>query len=136
MDFLLKEIEITQASIARYDQNGMMIKNWCITTWGATTAYGFQYPGFDIIAIAPYIVLCFFMVEWVYRTYQYRFIKHAATLETVAHSEKWQDYRYSICSIASTKLKGERLVVLKQPHFVGLYLMLLIGSGIAIAIKF
>jgi len=136
MDFLLKEIDIVQANIARYDQNGMKIKNWCITSWGAATIYGFEHNNFHVLSIAPYIVLCFFMVEWVYRTYQFRFISHSATLEKICAEDNIENYRYSISSIAGRKIKGERMQVLKQPHFITLYLMLIVGSIISLYVKY
>lgn len=132
---LLKEIDFTQSNISRYDQNGMTIKNWCITTWGAATAYGFENDSLLILAVAPYLVVCFFLIEWVYRIFQFRFIVHAAKLEKICCSKEMESYNYSLSSTAGKKLKGEQLIVLKQPHFVRLYMLLLIGSCIAILIK-
>lgn len=135
MEMLIKEIEFTQAAIARYDQNGMMIKNWCITTWGAATVYGFEHNNLLIIGLVPYMVLCFFVVEWVYRVYQLRFIRHSAQLQKMARQKDFADYQFGLSSAASSYLKGDRMHVLKQPHFVMLYIMLIIGSVIAFFLK-
>lgn len=135
MDKFVKELEITQNSIARYDQNGMTIKNWCITTWGAANIYGFEHNNLLIISLAPYLVLCFFVVEWIYRVYQSRFIRHAQYLEQCMNDGTENEHTYCISAIAGAKTKGEMLAVLKMPHFVTLYIMLLAGSVIALLLK-
>lgn len=126
---------MVQASIARYDQNGITIKNWCTTTWGAATAYGFENNSLLIVAVAPYLVLCFFITEWVYRVYQHRFISHAHKLQEYLLTNQLNSYQYNFASAAVNPLKNEKLSVLKKAQFVTLYYMLLFGSFIAISVK-
>ena len=42
-DLILKEIEIAHSEIARFDNNGLKVKEWCLGVRAALLAYGIQH---------------------------------------------------------------------------------------------
>src|SRR5437016_13542815 len=81
LQLCLKEIEMVQNNIARYDQNGMTIKSWCITIWSALIAYSIQNHDARIALIGVVIVMGFGFNELIYRSFQGRFIQRSGEVE-------------------------------------------------------
>jgi len=125
----LKEIDVVKENIGRYDQNGLTIKSWCLTSWTAITAYGLQNkdPFISLLGIA--IIAGFGYLELIYRRYQKRFIRRSGEIEAILASGHLKKYKYSVDSAATRKdFSGEIKFALSQSHFVAFYVLLLLIS--------
>ncbi|HEX8633867.1 MAG TPA: hypothetical protein VF703_06920 [Pyrinomonadaceae bacterium] len=131
LELCIKEIEIAQESIARYDENGSNIKNWCVTTWSAVSAYAIGQRETAIALIGIALVIGFSLVELTYRRFQKRFIGRAAEIEDMLESGDLRAYRYSIHKCAATRCEREIRSVLLLPHFIIFYVVLIIFSVVA-----
>jgi hypothetical protein len=80
-DLILKEIEIVHSEIARFDNNGLKVKEWCLGVWAALIAYGVQHSEPLIVAGALVTTIIFSSVELTYRRYQLRFIARSRRIE-------------------------------------------------------
>jgi len=129
----LKEIEIVQATIARYDNNGSNVKSWCVTTWSAVSAYAISERDSGIALIGLAIIVGFGLVELTYRGFQRRFINRAGAVEQILKSVDFEQYEFSIHKSAETRSQREFRSVLLLPHFVLFYFALGIASlGVAL----
>lgn len=125
----LKEIDVVKENIERYDQNGLTIKSWCLTSWTAVTAYGLQNRDALVVLLGIAIIVGFGSMELIYRRYQRRFILRSAQIESILASGKLDEYNYSVDSTATAKdFPGEIKFALSQSHFLFYYLLLLLLS--------
>ena len=90
----LKEIDVVKENIGRYDQNGLTIKSWCLTSWTAVTAYGLQNRDSSITLLGIAIVAGFGFLELIYRRYQRRFIQRSREIEAILASGNLRNYEY------------------------------------------
>ena len=125
----LKEIDVVKENIGRYDQNGLTIKSWCLTSWTAVTAYGLQNKDSLIVLLGVAVVVGFGFLELIYRRYQRRFIQRSAEIEAILASGDLRKYKYSVDSTA-TKRDSSREIkfALSQSQFVTFYVLLLLFS--------
>jgi hypothetical protein len=128
-DLILKEIEIVQSEIARFDNNGLKVKEWCLGVWAALIAYGVQHRELLIIAAAFVTTISFSLVELMYRRYQSRFFSRSRRIEEMLRSEDLGEYKFDIHFSAIGKRDpstfwDEVPKVLKQYHFTYFYLIL------------
>ena len=128
LQFCLKEIEVIQATIARFDNNGSTIKSWCITTWSAISAYAITERQAAVAVVSLAVILGFALLEFTYRRFQKRFIDRARDIENILATGELSSYSYLVDKAASTKGSGEILHVLRLPHFIVFYIMLAIFS--------
>lgn len=127
----MKELEFVQDSIARYDSNGLMIKSWCATTVSALAAYAAVHGSALAALVGIAATLAFSLMELIYRCYQSRFIARARTLEEVIVKADLSNYTFGLCAAASTAdWPKEIRWSLRQPHFIGLYLVLALLSAV------
>lgn len=124
----MKEIEIVQATIARFDTNGSNIKSWCVTTWSAVSAYALTQRDAPVAALGLTIILGFAFLELIYRAFQTRFIQRAAEIEKLLARGNIKGYEYSIDKTARTQTNKEIKRVLTRPHFTLFYLVFLVFS--------
>jgi len=133
LQLLIKEIEIVQENIHRFDQNGLTIKSWCLTTWSLITVYALQNTNSLIVWVAAFIVIVFSFTEFVYRRYQMRFIKRSAEIEALLVKGDLKRYEYSIYKSATTiNAREEIKFVMRAPQFLVFYLSLVIISGLLV----
>jgi hypothetical protein len=128
LDLCLKEIEVVQDNIARYDGNGLQIKNWCLTTSAALTAYAVKNhdPWVSIVSVA--VVVAFGCTEAIYRKNQYRFIMRSRAIEAFLAGETAVPYRFSVHRAATMiDPKGEWRFVWSLPQFTFFYAALIAG---------
>jgi len=134
-ELCLKELDLLQANIARYDGNGLAIKSWCITSVSVLGAYAVVHRSIFVALIATIATLAFALTEMVYRCYQRRFIDRSNHLEADL-SNDLAEYHYCLGACAGeAHWRYEIGKALVQPHFWMLYAMLivmlvLIASGI------
>jgi hypothetical protein len=128
LQFCLKEIDIVQASIARFDTNGSNIKSWCVTTWSAISAYALTERDPAVACVGLAIVLGFGLLELIYRSFQGRFIRRAAEIETLLGAGELEKYVYSIDKTAARKTDKELRGVLRIPHFTIFYVAFILFS--------
>lgn len=128
MQLCMKEIEIVQAAIARYDNNGSNIKSWCVTTWSALSAYSISERESGIALLGLAIIVAFGFLELTYRRFQQRFIGRAKELELMLASDRLAEYNFSVHKFAETKGTNEIQSVIRLPHFVLFYLALVLFS--------
>jgi hypothetical protein len=126
-ELCLKEIDVVQSVIARFDQNGIAIKSWGLTTWSAVIAYGLQNRRLSIVLLGIAVIFGFGITELTYRRYQRRFLRRASELEDTLKSGDLTQYQYSVnLAATSINVRAEMKFALSQPHFTLFYLMLLI----------
>lgn len=126
LQLCLKEIEIVQDNIHRFDQNGLTIKSWCLTTWSFITVYALQNTNSLIVWLAAFTVIVFSFTEFVYRRYQVRFIRRSAELESLLAKGDMKNYQYSVYKSATTNNRWREIdFVLRTPQFVVFYLSLI-----------
>lgn len=132
-DLLLKEIDIVQSEIARFDSNGLTIKKWSTAMWVALMAYSLRYGLKELVVIAIVTVFLFFIVELTYRRYQTRFIRRSEYIEDILKRgpPDEQNYTYEVHATASNPSKDELLEAVKQPQ---LWLYYLGTTGVSVAI--
>lgn len=128
----MKEIEIVQGNIARFDTNGSNIKSWCVTTWAAISAYSLTERDAPVAALGIAVILGFAVLELIYRGFQGRFIERAAQIEKLLGCGNLDDYEYSIDRTAASRTIKEYRRVLARPQFTVFYLVF-IGFSILIA---
>jgi hypothetical protein len=121
LQLCIKEIEIVQANIARFDTNGSNIKSWCVTTWSAISAYALTQRDAPVAAVGLAIIVGFALLELVYRAFQGRFIQRAAEIERMLGCGELDKYVYSIDKTAATRTVKEVRSVLRRPHFSVFY---------------
>ena len=114
----MKEMEIVQAAIARYDNNGSTIKSWCVTAWSAVSAYAISERESVIALVGLAVILGFGLVELTYRRYQKRFIERAGDMERILRDEQLVNYNFSIHEYANKKGAREIRTVILLPHFI------------------
>lgn len=124
----LKELEILQGTIARYDNNGSNIKSWCVTIWSAVSAYAISERESATAILAIAIIVGFGIVELTYRRFQRRFILRAGLIENLLETGSLKGYSYSIHRSAEQKSQNEYKSVLRLPHFTFFYIALVIFS--------
>jgi hypothetical protein len=130
-ELCIKEMDYVQNIIARFDQNGIAIKSWCLTTWSAVTAYGLQNKQLLVVILGIAIGFGFGIAELTYRRYQRRFLYRSTEIEEVLNSGSLDNYQFSLNRAAtSVNLRDEIKFALKQPHFTLFYLMLLVFTCI------
>jgi hypothetical protein len=126
-DLILKEIEIVQSEIARFDNNGLTVKEWCLAVWAGLIAYGVQHSESLIIAAAFVTTISFSFVELMYRRYQLRFISRSKHIEQMLASKNLTEYKYAVHSSAvgeRGKFWTELTKALLLPHFYIFYIIL------------
>jgi hypothetical protein len=132
LQFCLKEIDIVQANIARFDTNGSNIKSWCVTTWSAISAYALTQRDPAVAGVGLAIIIGFGLLELIYRNFQDRFIRRAAEIERLLESGELEKYVYSIDKTAVTKSHKAWRDVLRRPHFSIFYAAFIMFSVIII----
>jgi len=133
LQLCLKEIQIVQDNIHRFDQNGLTIKSWCLTTWSLITVYALQNTNSLIVWLAAFTVIVFSFTEFVYRRYQVRFIKRSAEIEALLAKGDLKNYQYSVYKSASTVRTWQEIdFVLRAPQFAVFYLSLIILSALLV----
>ncbi len=131
LQLCLKEIEIVQDNIHRFDQNGLTIKSWCLTTWSFITVYALQNTNSLIVWLATFVVFVFSFTEFVYRRYQIRFIKRSAEIEALLAKGEIKKYEYSVFRTATTiHFWQEIKSVIRTPQFLVFYLSLIVLSAL------
>jgi hypothetical protein len=128
-DLILKEIEIVQSEIARFDDNGLTVKEWCLAVWAGLIAYGVQHSEPLIVAGAFVTTISFSFVELMYRRFQLRFISRSAHIEEMLTFKNLAEYTYDVHSSAvgergDCRFWTELPRVLRQPHFTVFYIIL------------
>ncbi len=124
---LIKEIEIVEANIARFDQNGLKLKSWCVTIWSVLLAFGIERKELLVIIVAGIVIFCFGFIELAYRRFQRRFIVRSEEIEKMINKDKniIANYKYSVNRAACTVNRREEIMfVFSQPHFKIFYLIL------------
>jgi len=136
-ELCLKELELVQGHIARYDANGLTIKSWALATASALAAYAVVHRSAFVAVIGALVTVAFASAELVYRCFQSRFIARAATLESVLQSEDLGRYRYALTSAAVTpRWRDEVRSSIRQPHFTLLYaLVIFLSLILALALR-
>src|ERR1700741_2980301 len=124
----MKEIEIVQGNIARFDTNGSNIKSWCVTTWAAVSAYSLTERDAPVAALGVSIIFGFGGLELIYRGFQGRFIERAAEIEKLLGCGNLESYVYSIDRTAATRMIKEYRGGLIRPQFTSFYLVFILFS--------
>lgn len=137
-DLILKELDIVQSEIARFDNNGLAVKQWCLAVWASTIAYGVEHDNALIVFTSEVTTLAFSLVELAYRRFQWRFISRSKRIEDLLASNDLSGYRYDVHYSAvgqrgDCRFRTELRAVLRQPHFTLFYLTLAV-FGLACAI--
>jgi hypothetical protein len=127
---VLKEIDVIQAEIARFDNNGLTVKSWCLAVWAATIAYGVEHQSGLVTFTAVVTTVSFSIVELMYRRYQLRFIARSKCIEDLLAGQDLQGYQYDVHHSAigqrgDCRLRSELRGVLRMPHFTLFYLILI-----------
>jgi len=123
-ELILKEIDIVQSQISRYDEQGVKIKGLCVTLWAALSVFGIQNPSNELLFIVLFIVVIFLALEWTYRIIQARFILRSKELENLLNGEAIGEYKYSINKAATGELYSAaevRAVARSQKQFYIFY---------------
>jgi hypothetical protein len=138
-DFLmLKEVDLLQANIARFDQNGLAIKTWSITLWSALMAYAYTHHSIVVAVGAVLPVLGFAFIELTYRAYQIRFLTRMGAVENALNGG--ENYVFGVDRAARTPshdkekpgpvvppTRREYMTAMRSMHVHVLYLMQGIG---------
>lgn len=124
-DLILKEIEIIQEQIGRFDNNGLAIKQWCLGVSTALIAYGVEKNKWLIVLASVFTTACFAFVELMYRRFQLRFISRSHDIEEGLKTHDFPDYEYKVHQTAMKPLGFWKEVsrVFKMPHFTVFYLV-------------
>jgi hypothetical protein len=136
-ELCLKEIELVQDQIARYDGNGLTIKSWCLTTCSALIAYAVVHRSALVAVIAMAAALAFAGTELVYRCIQIRFIARSMELERILDDGALETYRYRLPSSARNAHWPEEIrQSLRYPQFSAIYgVLILLSAVVAGAIR-
>ncbi len=133
-ELCLKEIDIIQNNILRFDQNGLTIKSWCLTTWSLITVYALQNANSVLIWLGAFTIFAFSFTEFVYRRFQSRFVRRSAEIENMLEAGDLKNYKYSVFKSAIKNKPSEEIrFALRQPQFLVFYLSL-IGLSIILGI--
>jgi len=129
-ELCVKEVELTQEQISRYDSNGLTIKSWCLATCSALCAYAVVHRSAFVAAMSAFVAIAFGGIELVYRCFQSRFIARAAALERVLADDKLSSYSYALSSSATKAAWARELLsALSLPHF---WLFYALSGGFAL----
>lgn len=134
----LKEVDLVQGQIARYDSNGLTIKSWCLATCSVLAAYAVVHRSTFVAVIVAFVAVAFGSIELVYRCFQSRFISRPMELEAVLATGSLAAYRYALPSSAlRARWLQEIRDALLLPHFSLLYAMLIVlALLLAFALRF
>lgn len=126
-ELCLKELELVQSHIARYDGNGLAIKSWCLSIDSALAAYAVVNQSAFVALMASIITVAFAAIEIVYRCYQSRFIHRAREIEACLQDFSAERYRYALSSAAEKACWSDEIKkAVHRPHFIGFYAMFFI----------
>jgi hypothetical protein len=130
-DLILKELEVVQNEIARFDDNGLRVKEWCLTVSVGLIAFGVEKHKWLIVLAAVVTTACFAFVEFTYRRFQWRFIRRSAQIEDKLNKKKFSTYEYKVNHTAKTSLGFcvESCAVLKMPHFAAFYIAIIVFAA-------
>ena len=134
-ELLLKEIDIVQSEIARFDSNGLTIKTWCIGTWAALIAYGVQNEEPFIVGSAIITTTFYSFIEYAYRRFQVRFIDRSNKIEQLLEEGRIEEeYHYTVHRTADPGLgcRRETRLVFKMWHFTSFYMGLVTIGAICV----
>ena len=128
---IIKELEIVQAEIARFDNNCLTIRSWCLASWTAIIAYGIEKRNPLIIGAALATTFGFALVDVMHRRVQVRFILRSERIENILNNGKLEDYQYAAHRTASGKVNDSRLrteviTIIKHPYYWFFYLFLMV----------
>jgi hypothetical protein len=135
---ILKEIELVQSEIARFDNNCLTIRSWSLATWTAVIAYGVEKQKPLIILAALVTTFSFALIDVVHRRIQVRFILRSKDIENTLNSKNFSQYQYAVHRTADGKMNDSRfrteaLLIFKHPYYWLFYLVLMIcAAGCAI----
>jgi hypothetical protein len=138
---ILKELEIVQSEIARFDNNSLTIRSWCLATWSAVIAYGVEKQKPLIIWAALITTFSFALIDVIHRRVQVRFIHRSKKIESLLNSGNLEDYQYSVHRTADGKMRDSRfrteaLTIFKHPYYWLFYLILMAcAAGCAIYVR-
>lgn len=129
LEICLKEIDLIQENISRFDQNGLRIKSWCLTLWTALVALGIQSQNIFIVVLSLIILICFSFIELTYRRFQSRFIQRSREIEDILRIKNLDIYDYALhYSATRSNLKRELSFVAGSPQFTFFYILLALMS--------
>jgi len=134
-DLIMKEMEIVQSEIGRFDGNGLKIKEWTLAVWAALLAYGVQHEQPVVVAASIVSTVCFGLVEISYRRIQLRFIYRSSEIEGILKGKELDNYNWEINRCAAglardCSIRSEVPQILKYPH-ITLFYTILISFSIA-----
>ena len=139
---ILKELDIIQSEIARFDNNSLTIRNWCIASWTAVIAYGVEKQKSLIILAALITTISFGLIDVIHRRIQVRFILRSKEIEKLLNRNDLAEYRYSVHRTADGKANDSRfqieaLTIFKHPYYWLFYLILMVcAAGCAAYMRF
>ena len=116
------ELGVVQATIARFDGNGLQVKTWCATSWVAVQTFAIKESLSRLSIACVVLVLVFAMIELPYRRFQWRFIRRSAAIESSLRQGTLTGYEYSVhrCAV-NHSLRSELAFSLTQAHFYTFY---------------
>lgn len=132
---IMKELDIVQSEIARFDSNSLTIRSWCLATWTAVIAYGVDKQKYLIVLAALVTTFSFALIDVIHRRVQVRFILRSKKIEHLLNSKNLEGYQYSVHHTADGKendsrFRAETLIILKHPYYWVFYLILVASAGI------
>jgi hypothetical protein len=128
-ELLFKELDFVQGEIARFDDNGLKIKEWCLGIWAGLIAYGVPKREWLIVMAAAVTTVGFGLVELTYRRFQLRFIRGSGKIEKRLNTKLLCGYQYRVHRTAMANLgwRAETfLVCTRTPQFIVFYSVLMI----------
>ena len=134
----LKEIDVIQGNIARFDQNGLTIKSWCLALWTALTAIGIESKNISVSLIPIVVIAAFAFIEIIYRRFQSRFIGRSREIEEILTTRNFEIYEYSVYRAATrSNLVRELRFIFRSPQLTIFYttlalMTILVVSGMLI----
>lgn len=102
-DLLKTELEIIQRQIDKYDQLSMTIKAWSVTLWAASIGWSFQVKRPEIILVAIFIVLAFWVLDAVNKNFREDYKKRRTEISNTFHN------------LASGSLSSSEIITPKFP---------------------
>ena len=137
LELCLKEIDIVQGNIQRYDQNGLTIKSWCLTTWSLVTAFALQNQNATLVLLSAFMVLAFSFTEFIYRRFQCRFIQRSSEIEALLDGGNLKNYKYSVYRASTNRNTVDEIkYVLSQPQFSVFYVSLMLLSVVLVILVY
>ena len=130
---ILKEVDIVQSEIARFDNNCLTVRSWCLAAWSAVIAYGVDKDRVLIVSAAVVTTVGFAFIDLMYRRVQVRFILRSATLEQCLNTDL-AGYEFGVHRTADGKLNDSRFVteariVFRHRYYWLFYLVLAICAA-------